>query len=88
MVCDIMYIPTYLFAIHVYNYSCKYNIIYIHSYVVIVTFYYYVYALLYVAIDQVTGVTLTCKLMSLSNHYCTVMWNVSVYVYIATHMLL
>ena len=86
MVCDIVYIPTYLFAIHVYNYSCKYNIIHIHSYVVVVTFYYYVYALLYVAIGQVTGVTLTCELMSLFDHYCTVMWNVSVYVYMHTHV--
>ena len=61
-------------------------IIYIHSYVVIVTFYYYVYVLLYIAIDQVAGVTLTCELMDLFDHYCTVMWNVSVYVYMHTHL--
>ena len=45
-----------------------------------------IYALLYVAIGQVTGVTLTCELMDLFDHYCTVMWNVSVYVYMHTHL--
>ena len=43
------------------------------------------YLCIITAIGQVTGVTLTCELISLSNHYCTVMWNVSVYT-VATYV--
>ena len=29
-----------------------------------------------IVIGQVTGVTLTCELISMFDYYCTVMWNV------------
>ena len=36
--------------------------------------------IIFLAIDQVTGVTLTCELVGLMNQ-CTVMWNVSLHTY-------
>ena len=40
------------------------------------------------AIDQVTGVTLTCELMvDLFDHCCTVMWKVSECIHVHTHIL-
>ena len=49
--------------------------------------YIYVYVILLytLAINQVTGVTLTCELMKdLFDYYCTVMWSVSVCTYVYT----
>ena len=40
-------------------------------------YYIHMYVFIIIAIDKVTGVTLTCELMGLSDHYCTVMWKVS-----------
>ena len=41
-----------------------------------------------IVIGQVTGVILTCELLSLFDHYCTVIWNViqvCIYAHTYTH---
>ena len=40
-----------------------------------------------IVIGEVTGVTLTCELIGLFDHYCSVMWNaVQVCIYIHIYM--
>ena len=41
--------------------------------------------IVFLVIDQVTGVTLTCEPVRLANQ-CTVMWNVSLYISACIHL--
>ena len=66
----------YPFALLFDSYACTYIIdSYIHMYIIA---YYVLYCNFTLAIDQVTGVTLTCRPVGLINQ-CTVIWNVSFY---------
>ena len=68
----------YTLCVHL-NIQCNYMYVHIrtHMYICIL------------AIDQVTGVTLTCEPAGLINQ-CTVMWNVSVHIrtYVRTYIIL